>query len=96
MQAAPTASNLLNACEDSLENGFQSEMGMLCIWYVTPCDCHFGEKLDVPRVCLPPDLSHEILAKEVVEALKARPELQKETAEMAAGLILSPRYPCHD
>ena len=94
IQAAPSGGNLLTACEDSLVNGFQSKAGMMCIWYVTPCDCHHGDKETVPRVCLPEDASHVDLAKEVIEGLKVNPEYQSETAEMAAGLILAPKYPC--
>ena len=93
-QAAPSGQDLLLACENSLLNGFQGTKGMMCIWYVTPCDCHYGEKESIPRVCLPVDISHEELAKEVVSGLKADPALQEFTAEMAVGTILSPHYPC--
>ncbi len=66
----------------------------MCIWYVTPCDCNHGDKKTVPRVCLPEDISHEKLAREVITSLKEHPAYQDHTAEMAAGLILSPKYPC--
>ena len=92
--AAPSGEDLLTACEDSLANGFSSTRGMMCIWYVTPCDCNHGDKKKVPRVCLPDDASHVKLAKEVISGLKENPEFQAETAEMAAGLILAPKYPC--
>ena len=92
--AAPSGADLLHACEDSLVNGFQSTKGMMCIWYVTPCDCHFGDKKSVPRVCLPKDAAHEELARVVMNGLKEKNELQTLTAEMAAGTILSPIYPC--
>ena len=93
--AAPSGADLLHACEDSLVNGFQSKTGMMCIWYVTPCDCNFGDKKTVPRVCLPKDAAHEDLAREVIESLKVKTGLQTLTAEMAAGIILSPIYPCN-
>ena len=92
---APSGTDLLHACEDSLVNGFQSTKGMMCIWYVTPCDCNFGNKKTVPRVCLPDNISHELLAREVIDGLKENSELQPLTAEMAAGTILSPIYPCN-
>lgn len=94
--AAPSGADLLNACEGALDSGFQSKAGMMCIWYVTPCDCNFGEQKNVPRVCLPEESEHKELAKEVIAGLYDRPELGTETAEMAAGLILSPNYPCSD
>ena len=92
--AAPSGNDLLTACEESLTNGFQGPSGMMCIWYVTPCDCQYGKDIAIPRVCLPDRESHELLARAVVEGLKSQAELQSESAEMAAGLILSPKYPC--
>lgn len=92
--AAPLAIDLLSACEDALVNGFQSKTGMMCIWYVTPCDCNFGKEKTVPRVCLPKKAAHDELAREVVAGLHKQPELASETAVMAAGLVLSPMYPC--
>ena len=95
VSAAPSGEDILIACEDALVNGFKSTNGMMCIWYVTPCDCHYGDKESVPHVCLPENASHEALAKEVISGLKNSPDLQKQTAEMAAGIILAPKYPCH-
>ncbi|MFT5394878.1 MAG: hypothetical protein ACI85N_000057 [Gammaproteobacteria bacterium] len=92
--AAPSAKDLLKACENSLANGFHGSTGMMCSWYVTPCDCHHGRDLSIPRVCLTGNESEELLAKIVVDGLKAEPALQLESAEMAAGIILSPNYPC--
>jgi hypothetical protein len=92
--AAPSAKDLLKACEDSLENGFHGSTGMMCSWYVTPCDCHHGKDLAIPRVCLSGIESEELLAKIVVGGLKAQPALQLKSAEMAAGIILSPEYSC--
>ena len=96
VMAIPTGEDLLEACEFSQKNGFQSKQGMMCIWYVTPCDCNFGNKKSIPRVCLPREISHELLADEVITGLKEKPELMQETADMAVGKILSPRYPCSD
>ena len=92
--AVPTGFELLNACEDALANGFQSSNGMMCVWYVTPCDCHHGKDSTIPRVCLPDDETPELLAREVIEGLKSHPELQFEPAEKSAGVILAPKYPC--
>ena len=92
--SAPSGSDLLAACEISLEKGFQGATGMMCAWYVTPCDCHHGEDSEVPRVCLPDGLETEYLAKEVISALKSTPELQNKTAEISAGEILVKKYPC--
>ncbi len=92
--AAPSGNDLLTACEESLTNGFHGPTGMMCIWYVTPCDCHHGKDVAIPRVCLPNNGSHKLLAREVVEGLKSQSELQLQSAEMAAGIILSPTYPC--
>lgn len=92
--AAPIASELLTACEDSLENGFHGPTGMMCSWYVTPCDCHHGKELAIPRVCLSGNESEELLAKIVVDGLKDQSALQSKPAELAAGIILSPIYPC--
>ena len=94
--AAPSGADLLRACEDSIKNGFDTKAGMLCIWYVTPCDCNFAAKKQLPRVCLPEDKSHESLAKEVMTGLQQQPGLKTETAEMAAAKILSLKYPCSD
>ena len=93
--SAPSGTDLLKACEESLANGFHGSTGMMCIWYVTPCDCHHGKDIAIPRVCLPDNEPHELLAREVVEGLKSQPELQTVIAEIAVGVILSPRYPCN-
>ena len=92
--AAPLASDLLAACEYSLANGFQGSNGMMCVWYVTPCDCSYGKESVIPRVCLPDGKTPESLAREVINDLKSQTELQSESAEMAAAMILSPKYPC--
>ena len=92
--AAPSGNDLLTACEESLTNGFHGSTGMMCIWYVTPCDCHHGKDIAISRVCLPNNETHKSLAREVVEGLKSQPELQSQSAEMAVGVILSPKYPC--
>ena len=94
--AAPSAADLLTACEDSLQNGFKNERGMLCVWYVTPCACDAAKEPGLPRACLPPDAAPEALAAQVVEALRQRPELASISAESAVATILAPRYPCPD
>ncbi len=93
--AAPSGANLLEACEDSLEKGFQGATGMMCVWYVTPCDCYHGKDSTIPRVCLPDGKTPESLAREVIDGLKSKPELLSESAEVSAGIILAPKYPCN-
>jgi len=94
LHAAPTGADLLEACELSLEKGFNGPKGMMCVWYVTPCDCHHGKDSSIPRVCLPDGKETESLAREVIEGLKLKSELQSKTAELSAGLVLSEKYPC--
>lgn len=94
--AAPSAADLLLACEDALQNGFKHERGMLCVWYVTPCACDAAIKPGLPRVCLPPAAAPRVLAREVVRALRQRPALASLSAAEAAATILAPRYPCPD
>ncbi len=92
--AAPTGADLLNACEDSLKNGFHGTKAMMCVWYVTPCDCHHGKDSAIPRVCLPDGKKAESLALEVIDGLKSQPELQTKSAEISANEILVKNYPC--
>ena len=94
--AAPSAADLLLACEEALQNGFKHERGMLCVWYVTPCACDAAIKPGLPRVCLPPGAAPEALAAEVVRALRQRPALASMDAAEAAATTLAPRYPCPD
>lgn len=94
VSAAPTGAELLSACKTSLEKGFDGTTGMMCVWYVTPCDCHHGKDSEIPRVCLPDGLKTEFLAEEVISGLKSKPELLIKSAEMAAGVILVEKYPC--
>ena len=93
--SAPTGADLLGACEDSLANGFQGTTGMMCVWYVTPCDCYHGKDSDIPRICLPDGKAAEVLAREVIDGLKSQPELQTKSAEISAGVILAAKYPCN-
>ncbi|HIF52039.1 MAG TPA: hypothetical protein EYQ42_11030 [Thiotrichaceae bacterium] len=93
--AVPTGFDLLEACEDSLANGFHGTTGMMCVWYVTPCDCQHGKDSAILRVCLPDGKSTESLAREVIEGLKSKSELQIDTAEVSVGKILAPKYPCN-
>lgn len=92
--AAPTGADLLQACEDSLKNGFHGPEAMMCVWYVTPCDCHHGKDSAIPRVCLPDGKKPESLAREVIDGLKSQEELQIKSAEISAGEILVKKYPC--
>lgn len=96
LSATPTGRDLLSACTESLDNGFSSEAGMMCTWYVTPCDCFHSDDSDIPRVCLPPAPDVDALAREVVQQLQASPELLEKSANVAAGLILEKNYPCTD
>jgi hypothetical protein len=93
--ASPGGADLLAACSYALQNGFVHVEGAMCTYYVTPCDCAAVREAGVPRVCLPDDIRVEMLARKVVEGLKAHPELQLRTAAAAAGEILSVDYPCH-
>jgi hypothetical protein len=88
--AAPTGEDLLAACTDSLENGFETMEGKMCIWYVTPCNCDTA----LPQVCLPEESNTDRLARDVVEGLTGQMELQQTDAAHAATLILSNKYPC--
>jgi len=92
--AAPSANSLLEACEDALKNGFHGNTGLMCSWYVRPCDCQQGKDNAVPRVCLSGDETERHLGTIVVAGLKSHTALRLETAEMAAAIILSSKYPC--
>jgi len=92
--ATPNGRDLLAACEDALDKGFSDAEGMMCTWYVTPCDCFHGEDSEIPRVCLPPSPDVAVLAREVTGGLATSPELLDETADVAAGTILKRNYPC--
>jgi len=94
--ATPNGKDLLLACEHSLTKGFSGTEGMMCTWYVTPCDCFQSEDSDVPRVCLPPVPDVDALAREVTEGLTATPELFNKNADIAAGMILEKSFPCID
>jgi len=94
--ATPNGNDLLAACEHAMDKGFSGAEGMMCTWYVTPCDCFHSEDSEIPRVCLPipPDV-HE-LAREVTDGLATSPELLEKTADVAAGTILIKKYPCEE
>ncbi len=94
LMASPTGADVITACEESLASDFQGMMGMMCTWYVTPCDCTTGKDPEIQRVCLPEDKEVEDLAREVIEGLKSKPELQSKPAEVASSIILSASYPC--
>ena len=92
--ASPVGADVVLACEESLANDFEGMKGMMCTWYVTPCDCTTGKDPEIQRVCLPDDLEVEELARQVIEGLKLEPELQSKSAEVASSIILSKKYPC--
>ena len=94
--AAPSGADLETACRHSLDRGFQGNEGMMCTWYVTPCDCDYGKKHETTRVCLPEAVSVETLAGLVVSGLQEQPELKSKDAGYAAAEILSHIYPCSD
>ncbi len=95
LHAAPTGADVLAACEEALEKGFHGTRAMMCVWYVTPCDCHHGKDSAIPRVCLPDGKAAETLAREVIDGLKSQPDLLSESAEVSAGVILAVKYPCN-
>lgn len=92
VQAAPSGSDLLQACTQSMQHGFDDMVGKMCTWYVTPCDCKIDK--GIPLVCLPAEIPTETLASLVIDGLKAQPELQQMDATRAAATILSAKYPC--
>jgi hypothetical protein len=92
--ASPTGADLLAACEESLANGFEGTIGMMCVWYVSPCDCNYGKDPAMPRVCLPEGKETESLAREVIDDLTLRPELQSEPAELSSSIVLAEKYLC--
>ncbi len=90
--AAPTGSDLLYACNMSLESGFDSIEGKMCAWYTTPCNC--GSDASIPAVCLPEDVNTEELAKLVIQGLSNREDLLNIYAGDSAAILLSENYPC--
>ena len=90
--AAPTGSDLLQACSLSIESGFDSMEGKMCAWYVTPCNC--GTDKNIPAVCLPEDVDLDELAKLVTEGLTTREQLLNLYAAESAAIILSENFPC--
>ncbi|RKZ69345.1 MAG: hypothetical protein DRQ48_07865 [Gammaproteobacteria bacterium] len=92
--ATPNGNDLLAACEHALDKGFSGTEGMMCTWYVTPCDCFHSEDSEIARVCLPVPPDVHALAREVTDGLATAPELLDKTADVAAGTILIKNYPC--
>ena len=90
----PTGSDLLLACRNAIESGFDGMTGQMCTWYATPCDCSIDARL--PRVCLPENLSMADTARIVIRGLINDPELQEQSATQAATLILAREYPCRE
>ena len=96
LAAAPSGKQLLKACETALANGYRGMAASMCEWYVTPCDCKVAKPGPSPRVCLPEKISSTILARKVIDGLKAEPELSGKNAAYAAAVILARSYPCTD
>ena len=92
--ATPNGKELLAACEYSLDKGFSGTEGMMCTWYVTPCDCFHSEDSGIPRICLPQIPDVDALAREITEGLAMHPELLDKSADVAAGVILGKSFPC--
>jgi hypothetical protein len=90
--AAPTGGDLLEACTESVSRGFDSMIGQMCTWYVTPCDCNIDKSL--PAVCLPESADTKSLSAIVISGLTTQPDLQQLDATRAAAMILSEEYPC--
>ncbi|MEQ8289643.1 MAG: Rap1a/Tai family immunity protein [Gammaproteobacteria bacterium] len=90
----PGGAELLAACQYAQKYGYDNTRGMLCIWYVTPCDCEITKDENIPRVCLPTGIDHTVLAQRVIQGLLDNPGLQAQAAELAAARILSQDYPC--
>lgn len=93
---SPSGADLLAACQHSMDQGFSNVQGMLCSWYVTPCDCNYEKKRQLPRVCLPGSPDIDLLAQQVISGLNARPELLNMEADIAASTILTRYYPCSE
>ena len=96
IHAEPTGAQLLDACRSAIRDNFNGLEGSMCDWYVTPCDCTVAIDNNIPRVCLPPDISREALARTVVQGLESIPDLAGKDAARAAAIILSEIYPCEE
>ncbi len=77
-----------------MKKGFSGAEGMMCAWYVTPCDCFHSDDSEIPRVCLSSAPDVDVLAREVMEGLIKSPDLLGKSADVAAGTILEKNYPC--
>ena len=93
-QAVPNGSDLLQACEVSLENGFRDIEGQMCEYYVITCDCDLGSGNAGSGICIPDHVSTETLARDVVNGIKNSPGLLQEYAVTAVEKVLSEKYPC--
>jgi hypothetical protein len=90
--AAPNGKELLLACKHFLAKGFSGAEGMMCTWYVTPCDCFHGDNTEIPRVCLSSSPNIDDLAREVTEGLAMHPELFDKNTAVAAAMILEKSF----
>ena len=94
VSAAPTGADLLSACTESITSGFDNIAGQMCTWYATPCDCNIEDNL--PKVCLPDNLSKDDAAHILIQGLTEDTELQNLVAAEAAIRILARNYPCQE
>ena len=90
-----TGNELVTACEKAIASEFTGNTGMICHWYVTPCDCNYGNEL-LSRVCLPAEYNEEKLAQQVIDGLNSNPDLLSKEAAFAANSVLTTLYPCTD
>lgn len=94
--ASPNGTDLLRACRTSINNGFEDIEGMMCEYYLTPCECTAGEDNPAPRFCPPARASMGDLAVLVIDGFKKSPGLLNRDAQTAAAVILARRFPCSD
>lgn len=88
-----SGNELIAACEKAIASDFAGNTGMICHWYVTPCDCNYGNE-QLPKVCLPADFNEEKLAQQVIDGLNSNPDLLAKDAAFAANSVLTVLYPC--
>lgn len=86
-------SDLLRSCESVQTNSATEIESMLCIWYITPCDCGNYDE-DVPRVCLPSGVAEQRLASIIIRDLQNDQGLQSASAKFAANTVLARYFPC--
>jgi len=92
--ASPTAQDLIRTCEAALAADYNTVDAAMCDWYVAPCGVCGKEGPPQPNWCLPPELTGAALARTVVDALRAAPQLAAAPAPTAVEAVLKARYPC--